>query len=273
LEEFVAEKESIDTTLDIDELIQRFSHLEEENFSLFNYVNELNNQVNSYSEEVTEMDLKSRRASQKAPLIGKHRFQKAAKLEDDISDLQDKAKSYNEEAQQLSSTLEDVIADISKTYEALHLPKLHESVNESIQEREAVILKKLRSIESKTNELLMKNILANLPRKMANAASANPDKDVKEGDGNDPSKDAALVATMISNLRRGSIGDGKSNGKFHSVIGAGPDAPVPTARGDNSILSGYKLWVISLLSNEFLVTRNMTMTLQSLKSVHIAVQN
>jgi hypothetical protein len=43
---------------DIGELVQRFIAVEDQNFSLFNYVNEINNEIELHAEEVIELQSK-----------------------------------------------------------------------------------------------------------------------------------------------------------------------------------------------------------------------
>ena len=45
-------------TQDIGELVQRFKAVEDQNFSLFNYVNEVNNEIEKLAEEIVDIQRK-----------------------------------------------------------------------------------------------------------------------------------------------------------------------------------------------------------------------
>lgn len=66
---------------DIGELVERFIAVEDQNFSLFNYVNEINNEIELHAEEVVELQSKLNSMKVEAVAVDEERKKKLAVLE------------------------------------------------------------------------------------------------------------------------------------------------------------------------------------------------
>ena len=233
-----------DGSADVNGLVQDFQKVEAENFSLFNYVNELNNQINFLSSELETVHQRVRRDSDKIENIQKQQHDKVNKIDDEIQSMQAKREKYEIQANHLTQTIETVNKDLDNIFNMLNLQQSLASMEElpahvvSLNDKETVLLKKLRAVELKTNDLLMKNLLSTLPKKFTSAAIASPDSEVgAEGEKSEVSRDPAFIASVVQTLREGNEDPDNVGVKINSLYGTGPNAPVLTVRADNSMLS------------------------------------
>ncbi|CAF0772474.1 unnamed protein product [Adineta steineri] len=141
---------------DLRKLVDKFIEVEDKNFALFNYVNELNNQIESLQEEI--LDTKNRISdfrNQSVELEDEHR-KKIKELEQKRSHAITLANEYEEKTQITKKILDQCRSSIDSLFTKIgcdrqlieHLLQSHEGVTEDN------VLRFLGIIEERTNELL-----------------------------------------------------------------------------------------------------------------------
>lgn len=215
----------------IGELVKRFTQMEDQNFSLFNYVNELNNQTGAVEEETA-------RAEQNIAAWTSSNSKTEQENKRVLKMLEDKLKSTTEATQLFEKEYESMTAllnDLDKGVERL-IPMIAPTAQPAAGEN--ALCQNLSFIEHKTNEMLMKNLLLSLPKKFTSAAAPNL-QEKKDGaapqDGapadnkaNQPlletTKDPAALAAMLQSI----IKTEGSEQTYHleNLLGQGPSAPI-----------------------------------------------
>ncbi|KAI8929715.1 hypothetical protein BC831DRAFT_509012 [Entophlyctis helioformis] len=82
---------------DIGELVQRFKTLEDQNFSLFNYVNEINNEIEMHAEEIVEIQRRIDGMRVEAVAVEEDRKKTMRALEDELNTTNEKAQQYEKQ--------------------------------------------------------------------------------------------------------------------------------------------------------------------------------
>lgn len=245
---YEADLESLKSELgvsDVKEIIQKFLMMEEENFSLFNYVNELNNQIGTLSEEIAKIEGSIKKSSGDAEKVSERQRTKMTDLDHQIDKINNQSLEFTNQITFLNHNIDLVYGEVETLCKQLDLSTGADDGGSPLtdSEKKQSVLVKLKSVETKCNQLLMKNLIASLPKKFSSAATAND----KDGDGEvDTMRDPAVVAAMIKNLQQGTAShEGLS---INPIIGPGPSAPQAPIRFDADILSGYTLSQIITLS-------------------------
>lgn len=229
----------------INELVKRFTQIEDQNFSLFNYVNEINNQIGAISEENAKMERRLNDYFAENSAKDNANVNDLKKLEEKLKATQDATQYYENQYQSMMRLQEDLEKGIQKmvtlfqkpgeTIETLAAVDPSKSVD-TAGARDNQLMAQLSLIEQKTSELLMKNLLLALPKKFTFAAAptaASPDK--KDGNqenadkSNQPlietSKDPAALAAMLQSMINS---EESTNPTFNlaNILGQGPAPPI-----------------------------------------------
>ncbi|KAI8914406.1 hypothetical protein EDD86DRAFT_199272 [Gorgonomyces haynaldii] len=188
---------------DIGELVERFKAVEDQNFSLFNYVNEVNNEIELLAEEIVEYQRKINQLKIEAVEIEEKRQEEIKELEQELSVCVSKGNECNKQnedlqliSNELTKAIEALIGSLQTAAKARpkSAPKQQEGEEvspeaaASAQKRserlrqlidfsvpaenlgddgvnENNLLQFLGLIEQKTNELLTLNHIVNSPKK------------------------------------------------------------------------------------------------------------
>lgn len=104
---------------DVNQLVQKFLHAEDDNFSLFNYVNELNNEIEKLEEQRNAVREEVERAKNQdgsggADAASRRKILKS--LEDRLLVEEENAKSFRQKTEQAARVLEDAMACIQTIF-------------------------------------------------------------------------------------------------------------------------------------------------------------
>ena len=235
---------------DIGELVQRFKGVEDQNFSLFNYVNEVNNEIELHAEEIMEYQNKINQLKVEHVAIEEERKVQMKELEAHLNSISEKSDQFtkqNEDVNLISSELIKGVETLIKSLQTLAkqgpatteaqpvegeepaAPKKSDRLRQMIDfvlpqdtmseqgVNEANLVPFLGLIEQKANELLTLNYVVNTNKKAAQLSEGNE----------------LLVA-----------------GGAGGLLGQGPSAPIGT------------ISIIAPSTGFFNLTLEMTMTLK-----------
>ncbi|KAJ3320335.1 Coiled-coil domain-containing protein 63 [Boothiomyces sp. JEL0866] len=93
---------------DIGELVQRFTAVEDQNFSLFNYVNEINNEIELHAEEIVELQAKLNTMKVEAVSVEEERKKTLKQLEHSLKTTNEKCQHYDKQYNEISVILSDL---------------------------------------------------------------------------------------------------------------------------------------------------------------------
>ena len=228
----------------INELVKRFMQMEDQNFSLFNFVNEINNQIGSVAEEIAMAERQIEQWNSENSHVEVDAKQILQELEQKLKSTQESTEFFEKQHASMGGLLEDVGKGVERILGLLH--KKVEGGNTSLANTtmatvptfsgDYALNDQLGHIEDMTNQLLMKNLLLSLPKKFTFAAapsSANADKKEGGADGasdktNQPlletSKDPAALAAMLQSIMKEDGVDPTFT--LESLLGQGPAAPI-----------------------------------------------
>eukprot|EP01002_Notosolenus_urceolatus_P015944 NODE_913_length_1694_cov_121.441337_g746_i0.p1 GENE.NODE_913_length_1694_cov_121.441337_g746_i0~~NODE_913_length_1694_cov_121.441337_g746_i0.p1 ORF type:complete len:557 (-),score=304.44 NODE_913_length_1694_cov_121.441337_g746_i0:24-1619(-) len=107
---------------DVNQLVQKFLHAEDDNFSLFNYVNELNNEIEKLEEQRNAVREEVERAKNQdgsggADAASRRKILKS--LEDRLLIEEENAKSFRQKTEHATRILEDAMACIQTIFQAV----------------------------------------------------------------------------------------------------------------------------------------------------------
>ena len=229
----------------INELVKRFTQVEDQNFSLFNYVNEINNQIGSVSDELAHLEREMNSWQVQNAGVEEASKKQLKEMESKLKATQEATELYQGQYDSMSQVMEDLSVGIERLVTTLQQKSGSSDAPVSMVDpeksvdtagaKENLVSAQLSWIEQKTNALLMKNLLLALPKKFTFAAAptaASPDKKdgaAQEGaDKNQPlietSKDPAALAAMLQSMI--SAEDTANGFNLASILGQGPSAPV-----------------------------------------------
>jgi hypothetical protein len=225
---------------DVESLMKRFASMEDINFSLFNYTNEIHSQVEGLSEEIARIQGRIRDLVSKEDNEIKVIQREVNQLERKLLDTLGSAERYhiqNEEADGCLTNLYKSIAELStalKLENTSLFPESDKANTTFIVENGKALMEQLRFVEDRTNQLLMKNVLIALPKKFSAAAFAqtSDEKETTEGEKPEKSIDSsnspAALAAMLKNMLENETldGSGESVSQLVGILGQGPSAPV-----------------------------------------------
>jgi len=203
----------------IDELVQTFIDAEDQNFSLFNYVNELNNEIEKLDESIAEVRLDIDKYKGQGGQSDKQRKKLLKDLEDRLAATEARAEQYDLKAQKSTRTVSHLEQGIQSIFAKIGCDKnaLSETLG-STGVTETNMMQYLGVIEQRCNELMHSFSLK----------SSQP-----EG-----KSEAGRHAPSISSAAHGRSGEAAAS----LSVGAGPQAPAgstviniePPAIGDDN---------------------------------------
>ncbi|CAF1591385.1 unnamed protein product, partial [Didymodactylos carnosus] len=142
---------------DLQKLVDKFIEVEDKNFALFNYVNELNNQVETLQEQIVEIKKEIRRFESQGVDLEDQRKKMLEQIEEKSKQATANADESDEKTKAAKKILDQCRTGIDSLFKKIgcdrrqidHLLQSHEGVTEDN------MLKYLGIIEERTNELLI----------------------------------------------------------------------------------------------------------------------
>ncbi|CAF2624109.1 unnamed protein product [Rotaria sp. Silwood2] len=142
---------------DLDKLVDKFIEVEDKNFALFNYVNELNNQIEILQEQIADIKKEIRHFEAQGVELEDQRQKMLDQMEDKCSQATKLAAEYEEKILSAKKILDQCRAGIDSIFKKVgcdrrqidHLLQSHDGVTDDN------MLRYLGIIEERTNELLM----------------------------------------------------------------------------------------------------------------------
>lgn len=140
---------------DLETIVQKFIQAEEQNFSLFNYVNDLNNEIEKLEEQVAEMKQEKELIHGQGASASSQHEQIIAELESKLNVANDKAELYQQQHDEALQTLEGLRAGIDSLFHRIgcELGPIAEVLGDS-GVTESNMMQYLGIIEQRANELL-----------------------------------------------------------------------------------------------------------------------
>lgn len=154
-EEAFAKIQKATKITDIDELVHTFVHAEDQNFSLFNYVNDLANEIEKLEEQISNVKSEIEKYKGSGENTDAARKKLIAELELKLQKNHAKAKTAEEKFQQSSRTLNALKSGVGNIFQRLGCSSLAASEllgNAGVTESN--MMQYLGLIEQRTNELV-----------------------------------------------------------------------------------------------------------------------
>jgi coiled-coil domain-containing protein 63/114 len=146
---------------DVEELVRTFIKNEDHNFSLFNYVNEQNNEVEKYEEQIQALREEERKFAQESGDDVHQHKQILKELEGKLASSESMSEKYEVRCQDLQRVVESLKRGLQSTYDKLDIPAAEdEEINSSAAVlgdaavSETNMVHFLGVIEQKANRLL-----------------------------------------------------------------------------------------------------------------------
>jgi len=139
----------------IDELVQTFIDAEDQNFSLFNYVNELNNEVEKLEEQISEIKAEIEKYKGQGGQNDRQRKKLLKDLEDRLASTEARAEQYEAKALKAAKTVSQLEQGIQSIFNKIGCDKsaLSDMLG-TTGVTESNMMQYLGIIEQRTNELL-----------------------------------------------------------------------------------------------------------------------
>lgn len=139
----------------IDELVQTFIDAEDQNFSLFNYVNELNNEVEKLEEQIAEIKAEIEKYKGQGGQNDRQRKKLLKDLEDRLASTEARAEQYEAKALKAAKTVSQLEQGIQSIFNKIECDKsaLSDMLG-TTGVTESNMMQYLGIIEQRTNELL-----------------------------------------------------------------------------------------------------------------------
>jgi len=139
----------------IDELVQTFIDAEDQNFSLFNYVNELNNEVEKLEEQIAEIKAEIEKYKGQGGQNDRQRKKLLKDLEDRLASTEARAEQYEAKALKAAKTVSQLEQGIQSVFNKIGCDKsaLSDMLG-TTGVTESNMMQYLGIIEQRTNELL-----------------------------------------------------------------------------------------------------------------------
>ena len=133
----------------IDELVQTFIDAEDQNFSLFNYVNELNNEVEKLEEQIAEIKAEIEKYKGQGGQNDRQRKKLLKDLEDRLASTEARAEQYEAKALKAAKTVSQLEQGIQSIFNKIDMLG-------TTGVTESNMMQYLGIIEQRTNELLQR---------------------------------------------------------------------------------------------------------------------
>ena len=140
----------------IDELVQTFIDAEDQNFSLFNYVSELNNEMEKLEEHISDIKADMDKYKGQGGHNDRQRKKLLKELEDRLATTEAKAEQYEAKSLQANKTVTQLLKGIESMFTAIGCDQtsLSSGIMASNAVSESNIMSYLGVIEHRTNQLL-----------------------------------------------------------------------------------------------------------------------
>lgn len=158
---------------DISDLVQKFKEVEDQNFSLFNFVNEINNEIEMEAENIVSIQHKIDSLKIENMVEEKNKNEKMKVAEEKMKECEQKKAFYTTHIQKISQLLDDVQSGITSLQDViLSSPRGSQASSEdsttpipkSSGSPYSNLISTLGYIEYKTNELLTLHLAVNSPK-------------------------------------------------------------------------------------------------------------
>lgn len=126
-EKAFAEIKRVTDTDDVEKLVQRFKAVEDNNFSLFNYVNEINNEIEELSEEISDAQEKIDKLKVQGVEMDEERKEEMAVLESQLNAALAKNQQYEKHSSDASYSLAEIRKGIDKLVKVFASSKVGEA--------------------------------------------------------------------------------------------------------------------------------------------------
>lgn len=218
--------------MDIDELVRTFIKNEDHNFSLFNYVNEQNNEVEKLEEQIQVLREEEKKYAQESGEDVHQHKQVLKELEVKLQSTESMAEKYETRCQDLQRVIETLKRGVQSIFEKLGSGEMGVS---DLSVTESNMVHYLGQVEQKANSMITvyAGIKASLNKGTMGTGSSGPAGSgaaavaaAKNGGlpANNPSglndRDQALLTAPA-----GQLGTSKSHNAI-SVLGVGPKIPM-----------------------------------------------
>ena len=138
---------------DVNEIITRFLEVEEKNFSRFNYVMELNAEIESLEQQVSSARIEVEEVKGRGASIDTQRKKELKKMFEKKEKTEAKVKESEARYEEASSTLEKLKTDIAKIYRRIDCSNINELLG-SQGVTDSNVLKHLAVIEQRALEIM-----------------------------------------------------------------------------------------------------------------------
>lgn len=105
---------------DLGELVTRFKEVEDQNFSLFNYVNEVNNEIEKMAEKIVEVDERIKKFKEEGVLVDDHRRAVMKDLEAKLSACNQRCEQYDKQYSETTFVLETIRRGVEKLVQTIN---------------------------------------------------------------------------------------------------------------------------------------------------------
>eukprot|EP01135_Chromosphaera_perkinsii_P002361 Nk52_evm15s222 gene=Nk52_evmTU15s222 len=140
---------------DIDKLVEKFIEVEDQNFSLFNYVNELNNEIEKLQEQISEVKLDIEKFRGQGVNMDNQRKKILKELEDKLTVTEQSAESYEAKHTQAAKIINQLKSGIQSIFTRIGCDKSQiTDMLGSAGVTESNMMQYLGIIEQRTNEIL-----------------------------------------------------------------------------------------------------------------------
>jgi len=141
---------------DIDLLVSKFIEVEDKNFALFNYVNELNNEIELLQEQINENQAEIEKFKSEEVEMASQRKALLKDLEDSLSSSTEQADQYDTQYKQSKKILEQLKSGVDSLFNKTNCDRsaITDMLGGASGVTDANMMQFLGLIEQRTNELL-----------------------------------------------------------------------------------------------------------------------
>lgn len=221
---------------DIDELVRTFIKNEDHNFSLFNYVNEQNNEVEKLEEQIQVLKEEEKKYAQESGEDAIQHKQVLKELETKLQSTESMAEKYETRCQDLQRVIETLKRGVQSVYEKIGVDETG-AQDPTVTESNMVLY--LAQVEQKANALIQQYaqvkaalIKSNSAPSLPGVAAGSGAAAVAAAKGAGPMLNATGLNDRDSNLLIAagpagpSLAQSKSQPNAITVLGAGPKVPM-----------------------------------------------
>lgn len=141
---------------DIDQLVNKFIEVEDKNFALFNYVNELNNEIEQLQEQINENQAEIEKFKSEEVEMASQRKALLKGLEDNLSSSTEQADQYDTQFKQSKKIIEQLKSGVDSLFNKINCDRsaITDMLGGTSGVTDANMMQFLGLIEQRTNELL-----------------------------------------------------------------------------------------------------------------------